>query len=331
MKKARYDQVLLTLLSNRVYFLLGLMFVVIAIMSSISPYFFDLTNLLTMLRLGAVLALVGMGQSLVILAGGAGIDLSVGGILSLAGVLFGLIVTQAGIDLPWAIVLGVLIGAALGAINGITVAWWGVPPLIGTLGSGWAYGALALVITQGVPVSGFPASFSFLGAGNVLGIPAQILFVVLPAFLILYFITARTAFGRWIYLVGVNDNAARFAGIPVTRVRFILYTLSGLLAGLGAVVMASWLMAARPDAGIGLDLQSITVAVLGGIHIFGGIGSLTGSILAVLIVTMLASGLQLGNINTIWQLAILGIILLGAVALNQVLSKRMAAQQGIKI
>lgn len=331
MKKPRFDQVLLALLSNRVYFLLGVMVVVVAIMSTLSPYFFDMANLLTMLRLGAVLALVGMGQSLVILAGGAGIDLSVGGILSLSGVLFGLLVTRAGIDLPYAIVLGVLIGAALGAVNGITVAWWGVPPLIGTLGSGWAFSALALVITQGVPVSGFPGSFGFLGAGNILGIPAQILLVVLPAFAILYLITSRTVFGRWIYLVGVNDNAARFAGIPVLRVRFTLYTLSGLLAGLGAVIMASWLMAARPDAGAGLDLQTITVAVLGGIDIFGGTGSLVGAILAVLIVTMLASGLQLGNINTIWQLAILGIILLGAVALNQVLSKRMAAQQGMKV
>jgi ribose/xylose/arabinose/galactoside ABC-type transport system permease subunit len=327
----RFDQALLDIFTNRVYFLLALAVIVAVVMSSISPYFFDLANLLTMLRLGAVLALVGMGQSLVILAGGAGIDLSVGGMLSLAGVVFGLLVVRFGVNLPTAIVLGVLSGALLGAINGVTVAWWGVPPLIGTLGSGWAYSALALVITQGVPVSGFPQSFQFLGEGNVAGIPAQILFVVLPAFEILYLVMSRTVFGRWVYLVGVNDNAARFSGVPVTRVRFTLYTLSGLLAGLAAVVMSSWLMAARPDVGAGVDLQSITVAVLGGIDIFGGIGSLVGTMLAVFIVTMLASGLQLANINTIWQLAFLGIILLGAVALNQVLTRRMAAQQGLKV
>lgn len=327
----RFDQVLLGLLSNRVYFLLLLMVVVVIVMSSISPYFFDLANLLTMLRLGAVLALIGMGQSLVILAGGGGIDLSVGGMLSLSGVLFGLLVTRVGLDMPVAIVVGVLVGALLGAINGITVAWWGVPPLIGTLGSGWAFSAIALVITGGVPVSGFPASFGFLAEGKVLGIPAQVLFVVLPAFVILYLVMSRTVFGRQVYLVGVNDVAARFAGVPVVRVRFILYVLSGLLCGLAAVVMSSWLMAARPDVGAGMDMQSITVAVLGGTDIFGGIGSLVGTILAVLIVTMLASGLQLASINTIWQLAILGFILLGAVALNQVLSRRMAAQQGIKL
>ena len=328
--RGRIGQVLLNLLSNRVYFLLALMFVVVVIMSSISPYFFDVANLVTMLRLGTVLALIAMGQSLVILAGGAGIDLSVGGVLSLAGVLFGLLATQTGLDLPLAIVLGVAIGALLGAVNGVTVAWWGVPPLIGTLGSGWAYGAIALVITQGVPVSGFPESFSLLGAGSILGMPAQILLVVLPAFFILQLMMTRTVFGRWVYLVGVNDTAARFAGVPVKRVRFVLYTVSGLLAGLAAVVMSSWLMAARPDVGAGMELQSITVAVLGGIDIFGGIGSLVGTLLAVLIVTMVASGLQLANINAIWQLAVLGFILLGAVALNQVLTRRMAAQQGLK-
>lgn len=327
----RLDQVLLALLSNRVYFLLALMAIVVVAMSSLSPYFLELSNLLTMARLGAVLALLSMGQSLVILAGGGGIDLSVGGILSLAGVLFGLLVVQAGVPMPLAIVLAVAAGALLGAVNGVTIAWLGVPALIGTLGSGWAYSALALVITQGVPISGFPDAFGFLGEGSVLGIPAQIFFVVAPAFIILYLVTTRTVFGRWIYLVGVNDQAARFAGVPTVRVRFTLYTLSGMLCGLAAIVMSSWLMAARPDVGAGMDMQSITVAVLGGIDIFGGIGSLAGTLLAVLIVTMLASGLQLGNINTIWQLAILGIILLAAVALNQVLTRRMALKQGLRV
>lgn len=327
----RLDQVLLALLSNRVYFLLALMAIVVVVMSSLSPYFLELSNLLTMSRLGAVLALVSIGQSLVILAGGGGIDLSVGGILSLSGVLFGLLVVQAGVPMPLAIVLTVAAGAALGAVNGVTIAWLGVPALIGTLGAGWAYSALALVITQGVPISGFPDAFRFLGEGSVLGIPAQIFFVVAPAFIILYLVTTRTVFGRWIYLVGVNDKAARFAGVPTVRVRFMLYTLSGMLCGLAAIVMSSWLMAARPDVGAGMDMQSITVAVLGGIDIFGGIGSLAGTLLAVIIVTMLASGLQLGNINTIWQLAILGIILLAAVALNQVLTRRMALKQGLRV
>jgi ribose/xylose/arabinose/galactoside ABC-type transport system permease subunit len=269
-----------------------------------------------------------MGQSLIILAGGAGIDLSVSSMVSLAGVFFGLMV-KSGLDVWVAAFLAICGGGLLGMVNSITVAWWGVPPLVGTLGTNWIYGALALVITSGVPISGFPKSFAFLGEGSVLGIPVQILLVVVPVYLVLQILMARTYLGRWIYLTGVNSEAARFSGIPVMQVRFALYMLSGLLAGVGAVVMASWLMTARPDVGSGLELQSITVTVLGGTHIFGGFGSLAGTILAVLIVTLVASGLQLGNINTIWQLAILGFILLGAVALNQVISRRQAERLGL--
>lgn len=319
------------LLSNRVYFLLALMMIVVVIMASLSPYFLTISNLISMTRFGAVLALLAIGQSLVILAGGAGIDLSIGAILSLSGVLFGMLVQDAGVNVWLAIPLTIVAGALLGAVNGVTIAWWGLPPLIATLGTLWAYGALALVLTGGVPISGFPASFAFISQEYVLGIPTQILLVVIPVYLILQFVTSRTRFGRWIYLLGVNDEAARFAGIPVARVRFILYTLNGVLAGLSAVVMASWFMAARPDAGAGMDLQSITVAVLGGIYIFGGIGSLAGTMLAVVIVTMVATGLQLANINTVWQLAVLGFMLLGAVALNQAVVRQSARRQGVQL
>jgi ribose/xylose/arabinose/galactoside ABC-type transport system permease subunit len=322
------DFVFSRLLSNRVYFLLVLLVVVIVIMSSISIYFLNINTILDITRMGTVLLLLAMGQTLVILAGGAGIDLSVGAMLSLSGVFFGMMV-QSGMNVWLAALLTILAGGALGSVNGITIAWWGIPPLIGTLGSMWAFGALALVLTNGVPISNFPAAFGFLADGSVLGIPAQILLVAVPVFLILHFVVGKTFMGRWIYLVGVNDTAARFSGIPVKRVRFLIYSLSGVLAGIGAVVMSSWLMAARPDVGNGLELQSITVAVLGGTNIFGGFGSLFGTLLAVLIVTLLASGLQLANIDAIWQLAVLGFILLGAVALNQYISSYTARRMGI--
>ncbi len=312
---------LFNLLSNRVFFLLFLLVIVVIIMSLISPYFFNLDNMITMSRFGAALALIGLGQSLVILGGGAGIDLSAGSIISLSGVAFGLMV-GAGMNDWSAAAITILIGGILGSLNGITIALLGLPPLIGTLGTLYAYSALALVITKGVPLSGFSESFSFLANGKILGIPSQILIIVIPVFLILLIMMSKTNFGRSIYLVGVNDVAAQFSGIQVKRVRFILYTISGLLAGMGAIIMSSWFMASRPDVGNGMEMRSITVAVLGGIDIFGGVGNLGGTMLAVLIVTMIASGLQLANINTIWQLAVLGFILLGAVALNQIFVKK---------
>jgi ribose/xylose/arabinose/galactoside ABC-type transport system permease subunit len=315
------------LLSNRVYFLLGVMIVVVVIMSGISPYFFALDNMLGMTRFGAVLALVALGQTLIIVAGGGGIDLSVGSMVSLCSVVIGL-ASQAGLNIWVAALTGVLAGLVLGAVNGVNVVWIGIPPLIGTLGTLYTYGALALVLTGGVPISGFPDSFGFIGQGDIFGVPAQVVLLVLPAYLMLQFVASKTVFGRRIYLTGVNETAARFAGIPVKKVRFVLYTLSGVLAGLGAVVMTSWLLTARPDIGSGLELQSITVAVLGGTNIFGGEGTLHGTILAVLIVTMVASGLQLANINPIWQLAVLGFILLGAVALNQSIGRLTMRRRG---
>ena len=307
----------ITLLSNRVFFLLLLLVLVTVVMSLISPYFFDWKNMITMTRFGAPLALIGLGQSLVILGGGAGIDLSVGSIISISGVFFGFMVGVGTND--WiAAVITVFIGGILGSVNGVTIALLGLPPLIGTLGTMYTYGALALVLTKGKPLSGFSESFSFLANGKVLGLPTQVTLIVIPVFIILHIMMTKTNFGRWIYLVGVNEEAAQISGIQVKRVRFILYTISGLLAGMSAVILSSWFMASRPDVGNGMEMQAITVAVLGGIDIFGGVGNLAGTMLSVFIVTMIASGLQLANINTIWQLAILGLILLGSVALNQI-------------
>lgn len=323
-------QSLPSLLSNRVYFLIALLIIVLIMMSVISPYFLNTRTILDILRMGTVLLLLSIGQTLVILAGGAGIDLSVGAMLSLSGVFLG-ILSRSGVDIWLAALLTIVFGGLLGSLNGFTVTIWGLPPLIGTLGSMWAFGALALVITNGIPISNFPREFAFIGDGRIFGVPTQILLVALPVFVVLYFFLNWTYLGRWVYLIGVNETAAKFSGIPVSRVRFSLYTLNGILAGIGAVVMASWLMAARPDVGNGMELQSITVTVLGGTNIFGGFGSLFGTLLAVLIVTLVASGLQLAGINAIWQLAVLGFILLGAVSINQLIYSLKAKQSGLSL
>lgn len=326
--KEKLNHAFFVVLGNRVYFLIGLIAVVVIIMASLSPYFLTVNNLLGMTRFGAVLALVAIGETLVILAGGGGIDLSIGSIVSLSGILFGMMM-KVGIPL-WLAAIGCLVIAGLlGAVNGLVVAKWGLPPLIGTLGTQYAYGALALVLSNGVPISGFPKAFGYLGQGTIFKIPVQVLLIVVPVFILINFMVTRTRYGRAVYLVGVNEQAARFAGIPVVGTRFALYTLGGLLAGLGAIIMASYLMTARADVGSGLELQAITVAMLGGTNIIGGSGTLVGTMLSVLIVTMVSSGLQLANVNTIWQLAVLGFILLGAVAINQVITHRDAKRQGI--
>lgn len=315
---------ILELLRTRLGFLLALNVVAAVVMSQLSPYFLTVGNGQAMLQFGAVVALLALGQTLVIVSGGGGIDLSVGSTLSLVGVLFGLMFTDAGIPLWLAVVIAIGAGFALGAVNGVLVTVVGIPPIIATLGTLYLYGSLAVVITDGVPISGFPDSFGFIGQRTLAGVPTQILLVVAPIAVLLIWMVARTALGRSIYLVGVNELAARLTGISVMRTRIAVYSLSGGLAAVGAIVTAAWLMSARPDAGTGYELQAITVAVLGGTNIFGGEGTLAGSLLAVLVVTMVGQGLQLANVDPTWQLGILGVLLLVAVMLNEFVLRRPA-------
>jgi len=317
-------------LSNRVAFLGVLTVIVAAVMSVISPYFLSLNNLLGMTQFGAVIALVGMGQSLVILGGDGGFDLSIGSVLSMSAVVIGLLV-KAGVNVWLAALLGVIAAGLMGAINGLLVTRIGIPPFIGTLGTMYTWAAIPLIITKGVPISGFPEAFGFLGQGSILGIPAQVILFTIPIFILLQYTMTKTVFGRSVYLVGVNSQAAQLAGINVKRVRLGLYIISGLLAGVGAVIMCAWLLSARPDVGNGYEFQALTVAVLGGFNIMGGEGTIPGVMMAALIVTMISSGLQLANVNTIWQLAALGFILLGAVIVNQAISSRNQKRFGIKV
>lgn len=304
------------LLHSRVQLLLAVLVFEIVLFSCLSKYFFTLDNLLGSTQFGAILALVSIGQTIVWLAGGEGIDLSVGAILSLAGVFLGKLY-QAGVPLAVCIILTVVMGFVAGAVNGGLCAYIGFPPLIATLGTSFIFSSLALFFTDGRPISGFPEQFGVLSLESTFGIPNQVLFVVIPIFLISYFVLYRTRAGRELYLVGTNDVSARFATINATKVRFWAYSVSGILSGIGAVIMCSWLMTAKANAGDGLDLQSVTVTALGGIGVMGGQGNLAGTILGVLIITFMNSGLDLCQINSVWKLAIQGAILIVAVALNQ--------------
>ncbi len=307
--------------TNRSTFL-GLLVVVLGFgLSFLSPYFLSISNLLEMTQFGAVLALLGLGQTLVIIGGRGGIDLSVGAVLSFSGVLMALLY-HAGVNIWPAAIIAIFIGGLLGCLNGFFVAVLNMPPLIVTLGTAYIFSSISLVITNGVPVSGFPAGFDFIGQGKIMGIPAQVLLIVIPVFMVMLWVINKTTFGRWIYMVGVGDTAARLAGIHVKKVRVMLYGISGLLAGLGAVVMSSWLMAAKPDIGTGYDMQSITVAVLGGTSMMGGEGSVSGTLLAVLIITMIYNGMQLANITSVWQLAVMGIVLLCSIIANNIFESR---------
>ena len=309
-------------LADRRVVLVGLILIAGVVMSAISPYFLRVDNLLSMTQYGAVLGLLALGQTLVILGGGGGIDLSVGSTMSLSGVVFGLLAVRAGID-PWlAAVLAVVAGAALGALNAMLITVVRIPPLIATLGTLYLYASGALVLSGGIDINGFDRSgFSRLGQSAVAGVPTQVLVLLVPSYLLIGFVMVRSRFGREVYEVGSNAGAASLTGVSVAGVRARLYIISGALAGLGAVVMASWLLNAKPTAGTGMELQAITIAVLGGTVITGGIGRVSGTFLGLALVVVLNSGLQLAGVGNTWQIGLLGAVLISSILLNSILRR----------
>lgn len=290
-----------------------LIVVAVVVMSMLSPYFLQVGNLLTLVQYSAVVGVLALGQVMVILGGGGGIDLSIGSTMSLCSVIFGLLAADHGMS-PWlAAAVALVAGSVFGTLNGLLVTGLGLPPLIVTLGTMYLYASLAQVLTGGVDVSGFDRDgFRTIGQTSVLGIPFQVLCLLLPLGGLMAFVTRRTSFGRNVYAVGSNDVAARLAGVPVARTRIMLYTISGSTAALGAIITASWLLNAKSTAGSGLELQAITIAVLGGAAITGGIGRISGIMLALILVAVLNNGLQLAGVGSTYQIGLLGAVLIGS-------------------
>lgn len=280
------------------------------------PRFLQLASVTTILQFSTVLALVALGQAMVVMAGGAGIDLSVGGMVSLASVLSALALSH-GLP-PAALPLAcVVLGAGLGAVNGVLVTRFRVLPLIATLGTFYVYAGLAVAITGGAAVRGVPDWITPLGRGAVGGVPNHTLMVMLPAYAAAGLVLLVASWGRWIYAMGRNEAAARLVGIPVDRTRFLLYVASGALAGLAALVANAWFGSARPNIGQNLELESLAAILLGGVSIFGGSGGVLGVAAAVLLIVTLKTGLQFVNVNAVWQVGIVGALLLFAVLIER--------------
>ena len=298
--------------------LLVLWLIALMVFAVRAPAFFTLANFTSVLQFSTLLALVTLGQTLVILTGGGGIDLSVGGIVSLSGLAIASLI-KAGTPVLVAGIAGVAFGGILGSINGFLITRLRLLPLIVTLGTYYAYNGLALALTGGAPISGLPASFGLLGQDAVLAIPLHTWFLVAPIFLVMLFTLNQTPLGRWIYAVGSNEKAARLVGLPVDAIRLGAYALSGVLAALAGLVADSWLLSARPNIGDNLELLSLTATLLGGTSIFGGSGGLAGSLAAVLFFTSLQAGLQMLNVNSIWQLGLVGMFLIGSVLMDRMI------------
>jgi rhamnose transport system permease protein len=290
-------------------------------MGQLSPVFLEPGSLLDMTRHMVEVGLVALPMTLVILT--AGIDLSPGSTMGLASVVLGL-AWRAGLPIGAAAGLALLAAAACGAVNGALVAWARLPALIVTVATLAIYRGLALGLGRGGDVSGYPESFYLLGQSYVGGwVPAQTLLFAHLAVAATVFLE-RTAAGRALRAVGANEAGARLSGVPVARYHFLVYTLTGLMAGLAAVVYASRVSTAKADAGAGLELDAITAVVLGGTSISGGEGGIGGTVLGLLLITALTHGLTLARVPSDRQAVLLGLILIGAVWLDRRLNRREA-------
>ncbi len=302
---------------SREMVLLAVLIVLMIVMSLLSPLFFTVANLLNTSRFFVEVGLMALGMTLIIITGG--IDLSVGSNLALVSVAVGF-TFAAGVPLPVAILFGLVVGVAAGFFNGAFITFLDLHPLVVTLGTFALFQGLAYGLSRADAVSDFPAWFAYFGQFYAGPIPGQlIIFVVAVA--VVWVILARTRFGRYVYAIGNNEEAARFSGVPIRRVKIALYSGIGLLVAMAAVIYTSRVSTARGDSGLGLELDVISAVVLGGASIYGGSGTIGGTVLGVLIIATLRNGLILAGVPSTWQLFILGILLLVAVFLNEFFRK----------
>ena len=304
--------------------LLGLL-ILCGALGAASDRFLTADNLLNVFRQSAVNALLSLGQLVVIIT--AGIDLSVGSILGLCCVMVAVLI-HAGVPTAVSVAAALAMGAALGAANGILLTKLHLPhPFIPTLGMMNVARGLALVVSGGFPISELPPGFRFWGAGSIGWIPAPVILVVLFCAAFSVFLN-RTVPGRDLYAIGGNPQAARLSGLPVDARLILVYTVSGLMAAAGAIVLAGRMNAGFPLAGVGGELDSIAAVVIGGASFLGGVGTVSGTLVGALIMGILRNGLNLLNVSAAWQTVVIGVVIVAAVWVDVV--RQRAARKGSK-
>lgn len=291
-------------------FLALLLVAVLIVLSFQSDRFFTVSNLLNQGRLMTEIGLIAIAMTFVIATGG--IDLSVGSILGLAAILTGVFWQNVGLPLPLAAAAAIAVGTFAGFVNGFIITRFRVPPLIATLATLALYRGLAEGISQARSVRGYPDWFYVLGQGEVLGVPTQ-LWILLVAAVGAAIILAYTRWGRTVYAIGSNEVASRFSGLSVEKTKLALYTASGFAASLAAVIFVSRVSTTRSDMGTGIELDAITAVVLGGTSIFGGRGTILGTMIGLCLIQALKNGLSLAGVRGDGTIMLIGAVLILAI------------------
>jgi ribose transport system permease protein len=292
-------------------------------LSFASPHFLTADNLFNIGSQTAVIAIIAAAQTLVIIT--KGIDLSVGSVAALAGVVAAITVRDFGFDVWTAAAIAIAVGAAAGAVNGLLIAAARLPPFIATLGTMSVGRGLVFIVTGAVGVYSLPESFQLIGNGEIAGVPFAIIVTVLVA-AGTGAMLSQTRFGQHVYAMGSNLEAARRSGIPVRRNLLQVYVLAGALVGLGGMIAASRVNSGQPNYGIGLELDVIAAAVIGGASLFGGQGRIAGTLIGAFLIALVRNGSVLLGINIHYQQVIVGLIIWAAVYFDQYRRRRIEAR-----
>jgi ribose transport system permease protein len=298
----------------------GALILVFVYLSFASPVFLTFNNLFNVIVQTTVTAIVAIGMTFVIIT--AGIDLSVGSAAALAGML-GVMMMVHGVSWPLAVVGGALIGGIVGLVNGALITVAKLNPFIATLGMMSVARGFVYIVTNAVAIYGAPSDFGLLAQGIIYGIPIPLIILVVIAVLA-HLILTRTRLGRYTYAIGSNAEAARLSGIPIERYLLIIYGLSGLLAGFAGMIGSSQVTSGQPNFGQGLELDVIAAAVIGGASLFGGQGTIAGTLIGAFLIALIRNGAVLLNVNLFYQSVIIGVVIWLAVIWDQFRRRKLA-------
>jgi ribose transport system permease protein len=289
-------------------------------MAALSPTFLTFGNLFNVGTQIAVIAILAFGVTFVIISGG--IDLSVGSVLALAGIVFAWVFVEAGLPWPVALLAGLGAGALAGFVNGLMVTLGNLPPFIATLAMLSAARGMALVISGGTPVNPIPEPVQNLGSGDLFGFVPLPVILLLFMFLLTVVVLRSTYPGRCMYAIGGNEEAAGLSGINVSRQKMLVYTLSGFCAGVAGVLLTGRLASGQPQAGFTFELDAIAAVVIGGASLQGGVGSASGTLIGAFILGVLRNGMNLLNVSSFWQQVVIGVVIALAVMTDTLRRRR---------
>lgn len=282
------------------------------VLTILTPHFLTVSNLLNVAQQASINAIIAVGLTFVIISGG--IDLSVGSVVAFSGVVMASLL-QREVAWPIAIAGGLATGLGAGIVNGVLITLGRLPPFIATLGMMSVARGAALLFTDGRPISGFAENFRWLATGEIAFVPVPILLMIL-VYAVAHFLLRRTPFGRYVYAIGGNEEAALLSGVPVRLHKTMVYGVGGLLSGLAAVLLTARLNSAQPIAGINYELDAIAATVIGGTSLMGGQGSVVGTLIGALIMGVLRNGLNLLGVSSFVQQLVIGVVIILAVLMD---------------